>query len=65
MAAFTAAKDFLAKQHLAPLLSQVQQNLVSLNKWDSVGKALQVSKIVYRQLSCGSFFEWDPPPPYH
>jgi len=42
MAAFAGAKDFLAQQHLAPLLSQVQQNLVSLNKWDTVGKALQV-----------------------
>lgn len=45
MAVFTAAKDFLAQQHLAPLLSQVQQNLVSLNKWDTVGKALQVRTI--------------------
>lgn len=43
MAAFAGAKDFLAQQHLAPLLSQVQQNLVSLNKWDTVGKALQAS----------------------
>lgn len=43
MATFQGAKDFLAQQHLAPLLSQVQQNLVSLNKWDTVGKALQVS----------------------
>jgi hypothetical protein len=42
MSAFAAAKDFLAQQHLAPLLSQVQQNLVSLNKWDTVGKSLQV-----------------------
>lgn len=42
---FSAAKDFLAQQHLAPLLSQVQQNLVSLNKWDTVGKALQVTPI--------------------
>jgi hypothetical protein len=45
MAVFSAAKDFLAQQHLAPLLSQVQQNLVSLNKWDTVGKALQVTPI--------------------
>lgn len=42
MPEFTAAKEFLANQHLAPLLSAVQQQLVSLNKWNNVGQALQV-----------------------
>lgn len=41
MPEFTAAKEFLANQHLAPLLSEVQQQLVSLNKWSTVGQALQ------------------------
>lgn len=42
MPEFAAAKEFLANQHLAPLLSAVQQQLVSLNKWSTVGQALQV-----------------------
>jgi CBS domain-containing protein len=41
MPEFAAAKEFLANQHLAPLLSAVQQQLVSLNKWSTVGQALQ------------------------
>ncbi|KAF8072382.1 CBSCBS2 [Scenedesmus sp. PABB004] len=39
---FAAALEFLKQQHLGPLLSAVNQNLVKLNKWDTVGKALQV-----------------------
>lgn len=40
---FTGVNAFLKEQHLAPLLASVQQHLVTLNKWDTVGKALQVS----------------------
>lgn len=40
--AFEQAKEFLKGQHLAPLLSAVSQNLVTLNKWSTVGQALQV-----------------------
>lgn len=42
MAQFAGVKEFLKEQHLAPLLSQVTQSLLTLNKWDTVGKALQV-----------------------
>lgn len=48
---FDSAKEFLAKQHLSPLLSTVNQQLVSLNKWDSVGKALQASFVGVAQPS--------------
>jgi hypothetical protein len=42
MVSFEAAKEFLKAQHLAPLLSEVQQQLITLNKWSTVGQALQV-----------------------
>jgi hypothetical protein len=42
MVSFDAAKEFLKAQHLAPLLSEVQQQLITLNKWSTVGQALQV-----------------------
>ncbi|KAF6259138.1 hypothetical protein COO60DRAFT_1514679 [Scenedesmus sp. NREL 46B-D3] len=41
MVSFDAAKEFLKAQHLAPLLSEVQQQLITLNKWSTVGQALQ------------------------
>ncbi|WIA28067.1 hypothetical protein OEZ86_010652 [Tetradesmus obliquus] len=41
MVSFEAAKEFLKAQHLAPLLSEVQQQLITLNKWSTVGQALQ------------------------
>jgi hypothetical protein len=47
MVSFDAAKEFLKAQHLAPLLSEVQQQLITLNKWSTVGQALQV-----RDLCC-------------
>lgn len=42
MSAFTATQEFLRQQHLQPLLSTVNQSLVTLNKWSTVGQALQV-----------------------
>jgi hypothetical protein len=44
--AFAPVQDFLKQQHLAPLLSTVNQSLVTLNKWSTVGQALQASRAV-------------------
>jgi hypothetical protein len=46
MVSFDAAKEFLKAQHLAPLLSEVQQQLITLNKWSTVGQALQVRDLL-------------------
>jgi hypothetical protein len=47
---WAATKEFLEQQHLAPLLSQVNQSLCSLNKWDTVAKALKVGWLVLLHL---------------
>lgn len=41
MSAFAPALEFLKAQHLAPLLAPLQQNLLTLNKWSTVGDALK------------------------
>ncbi|KIZ00644.1 hypothetical protein MNEG_7315 [Monoraphidium neglectum] len=40
--AFESAKRFLRENHLAPLLTNDQPALQTLNKWTTVGTALQV-----------------------
>ncbi|KIZ04067.1 hypothetical protein MNEG_3892 [Monoraphidium neglectum] len=40
--AFQGAQDFLRDNHLAPLLSSDQRALQTLNRWSTVGTALQV-----------------------
>lgn len=49
--AFDGAKQFLRENHLAPLLSDAQGALQTLNKWTTVGTALQVMATA-RVLSC-------------
>jgi CBS-domain-containing membrane protein len=41
-ASFEITKQFLANQHLAPLLQRSSQQLATLNKWSTAGQALQV-----------------------
>lgn len=49
--AFQSAKEFLRSNHLAPLLTNDQPALQTLNKWTTVGTALQVMANA-RVLSC-------------
>jgi hypothetical protein len=55
MADFSAAKAFLQAQHLGPLLSAVTQSLVTLNKWDTVGKALQVCYEIVLRIAAAAY----------
>lgn len=42
MSAMQGAQDFLRANHLAPLLTNDQPALQTLNKWTTAGTALQV-----------------------
>jgi hypothetical protein len=49
-ASFEVTKQYLAGQHLAPLLHASSQQLHTLNKWSTAGQALKVGLYVLVSL---------------